>query len=116
MLDREVVTRPSSTTARTRTASTAAPGRRSPAASRVQEAQDLANFLKIGALPIDLKLISQTQVSATLGKQALHQGLIAGIVGFALVLLFLLLFYRLLGAIAGLALFTYASSSSRSSS
>jgi SecD/SecF fusion protein len=74
----------------------------------VQEAQDLAEFLKIGALPINLKLISQTQVSATLGKQALHQGLVAGIVGFVVVLVFLLLFYRLLGVIAGLALATYA--------
>jgi SecD/SecF fusion protein len=73
----------------------------------VQDAQDLAESLRIGALPIELKLISKTQVSATLGQQALHQGLIAGGVGFALVLLFLLLFYRVLGAIAGLALVTY---------
>ena len=72
------------------------------------QAQDLADVLKTGALPITLKPISEVQVSATLGKQALHQGLIAGIVGFAVVLLFLLLYYRLLGAIAGLALFTYA--------
>jgi len=74
----------------------------------LQEAQDLADVLKTGALPITLKPISEVQVSSTLGKQALHQGLIAGIVGFALVLLFLLFYYRLLGAIAGLALFTYA--------
>ena len=74
----------------------------------LQEAQDLADVLKTGALPITLKPISEVQVSATLGKQALHQGLIAGAVGFALVLVFLLLFYRLLGAIAGMALFTYA--------
>jgi SecD/SecF fusion protein len=74
----------------------------------IQEAQDLADVLKTGALPITLKPISEVQVSATLGKQALDQGLVAGIVGFAVVLLFLLLFYRLLGAIAGLALFTYA--------
>ncbi len=73
----------------------------------LQRAQDLAEFLKIGALPIELKLISQTQVSASLGKQALHQGLIAGIVGFALVILFLLMLYRLLGVIAALALVTY---------
>jgi SecD/SecF fusion protein len=72
------------------------------------EAQDLANVLKTGALPITLKPISEVQVSATLGKQALREGLLAGAVGFALVLLFLLLYYRLLGAIAGLALFTYA--------
>jgi SecD/SecF fusion protein len=74
----------------------------------LQEAQDLADVLKTGALPITLKPISEVQVSASLGKQALHQGLIAGGVGFALVLIFLLLFYRLLGAIAGMALFTYA--------
>ena len=40
----------------------------------IQSAQDLANFLKIGALPIQLELISRSQVSATLGKQALDQG------------------------------------------
>ncbi len=44
----------------------------------IQSAQDLANELRLGALPINLKLISESQVSATLGKQALHQGLIAG--------------------------------------
>jgi SecD/SecF fusion protein len=73
----------------------------------LQEAQDLAKVLQTGALPINLKLISQTQVSSTLGKQALRQGLVAGIAGLVFVLLFLLLLYRLLGAIAGLALFTY---------
>ena len=103
----------SSTSTRTRTASTAAPAPRSRAASPLQAAQDLAEFLKIGALPIDLKLISQTQVSATLGKQALRQGLLAAIVGFVLVLLFLLVLYRLLGVVAGLALSCYAASSSR---
>ena len=77
-----------------------APARRSPAASRSRRAQDLANLLKTGALPVKLELISQSQVSATLGKQALDQGLIAGIVGFAVVALFLLVFYRVLGLIA----------------
>ena len=47
----------------------------------IQSAQDLANLLQLGALPIGLKLISQSQVSATLGKQALDQGLLAGAVG-----------------------------------
>ena len=47
----------------------------------IQSAQDLATQLRLGALPINLKLISESQVSATLGKQALHQGLIAGLVG-----------------------------------
>src|SRR4051794_33747728 len=74
----------------------------------IQSAQDLANLLKTGALPIKLQLISQSQVSATLGKQALHQGLIAGIVGFAVVVFFLLLYYRILGVIAVGALVVYA--------
>jgi SecD/SecF fusion protein len=74
----------------------------------VQETQDLAESLRIGALPIDLKLISQTQVSATLGKQALHQGLLAGAAGLALTILFLLLFYRVLGAVAMVGLLVYS--------
>ncbi|MBK5218609.1 MAG: protein translocase subunit SecD [Thermoleophilia bacterium] len=72
-----------------------------------QEAQDLATTLQIGALPINLKLISQTQVSATLGSQALDEGIKAGIIGVALVILFLLLYYRLLGLIASIALAAY---------
>src|SRR5919197_491062 len=66
----------------------------------IESAQRLANLLKTGALPIKLQLISSSQVSATLGKQALHQGLIAGIAGFIVVALFLLAFYRVLGLIA----------------
>jgi SecD/SecF fusion protein len=74
----------------------------------IQQTQDLAESLRIGALPIALKLISKTQVSATLGKQALNQGLIAGAAGLALTLLFLILFYRVLGVVAGTALLIYA--------
>ncbi len=74
----------------------------------VQSAQDLANFLKIGALPIRLELISRSQVSASLGKQALDQGLNAGIAGFVIVAFFLLFFYRVLGLIAVGALAIYA--------
>jgi SecD/SecF fusion protein len=73
----------------------------------IGEAQEIATFLQIGALPINLKLISQTQVSATLGSQALHAGIKAGVIGLALVVLFLLLFYRVLGLIAALALGAY---------
>ena len=66
----------------------------------ITSAQNLADELQSGALPIKLELISQSQVSATLGKTALSQGLIAGLVGFAVVCLFLLAFYRVLGVIA----------------
>ncbi len=71
-------------------------------------AQDLANELQLGALPIGLKLISQSQVSATLGKQALHSGLVAGAAGLGAVILFLLFYYRILGVIATAGLATYA--------
>ena len=73
-----------------------------------QEANDLATSLRIGALPIQLKLISKTQVSASLGQQALHQGLVAGAVGLLLTLIFLIAFYRLLGVVAGVTLLVYA--------
>jgi SecD/SecF fusion protein len=73
----------------------------------IGSAQDLANFLKIGALPIDLTLVSQSTVSATLGQQALDQGLRAGIIGLALVVLFLIAYYRLLGLIATVGLVVY---------
>ncbi len=72
-----------------------------------QEAQDLATVLQIGALPINLKLISQTQVSATLGSQALDAGIKAAVIGLALAILFLVAYYRFLGLIASVALGAY---------
>jgi SecD/SecF fusion protein len=75
--------------------------------SGIGDAQDLATTLQIGALPINLKLISQTQVSATLGSEALDQGVKAGLVGLILAILFLILYYRFLGLIASIALGAY---------
>lgn len=74
----------------------------------IQEAQDLAEFLQRGALPIDLVLISQSQVSASLGQEALNQGQKALAVGLLLVIVFLIALYRFLGLIAALALLAYA--------
>jgi SecD/SecF fusion protein len=73
----------------------------------INSAQELAAELQSGALPIKLELISNSQVSATLGKTALNQGLVALLVGFAVVCLFLLVFYRVLGAIAVAGLLIY---------
>ncbi len=73
----------------------------------IPEAQDLARILEIGALPIRLELVSRSQVSATLGQQALDQGLVAGLAGFAIVALFLIAFYRVLGVIATVAMAIY---------
>ncbi|MBA2637294.1 MAG: protein translocase subunit SecD, partial [Solirubrobacterales bacterium] len=74
----------------------------------LDSAQELSTLLQTGALPLRLEVISQSQVSATLGRQALNQGLTAGVVGFGIVALFLLGFYRVLGAIAVGALAVYA--------
>ena len=74
----------------------------------IQSAQDLASLLQLGALPIGLKLISESQVSATLGRQALDEGLLAGAVGLAIVAIFLVAFYRVLGVIAAVCLLIYA--------
>jgi len=74
----------------------------------IGSAQELANLLKTGALPIELELISASQVSATLGQEALDEGVKAGIAGFVIVALFLLVFYRVMGLIAVGALVVYA--------
>lgn len=71
------------------------------------ESRDVAKQIELGALPVDLKLIAAREVSASLGKQDLRKGLTAAVAGFLLVLAFLLIFYRVLGIIAGIALVFY---------
>jgi SecD/SecF fusion protein len=107
VLDREIVSRPIINFVENPSGIDGRTGAQIEGSFTVQEAQDLAEFLKIGALPIELKLISQSTVSATLGQEALDQGLKAGIAGLILVCLFLLAYYRFLGlvAILGLALY-----------
>jgi SecD/SecF fusion protein len=73
----------------------------------ISTAQALAQQLRLGALPINLVLISTSQVSASLGKQALHKGELAGIIGLIAVMVFLIVFYRVLGLIATAGLFVY---------
>ncbi|MFL5891626.1 MAG: protein translocase subunit SecD [Solirubrobacterales bacterium] len=73
----------------------------------IDSAQDLASILQAGALPVKLVLISQSTVSATLGQQALDQGIKAGIVGLAVLIVFLILYYRLLGVVAVVGLGVY---------
>ncbi|MGN6391729.1 MAG: protein translocase subunit SecD [Gemmatimonadales bacterium] len=73
----------------------------------LQEAQDLALTLKAGALPIPLKIVEERQVGATLGSDSIRDGITAGVVGTALVILIMLVFYRLSGALAVAALALY---------
>ena len=72
-----------------------------------REARDLALVLRTGALPIELEQSQVQRVSATLGTASLRSGLVAGFIGLALVAIFLLALYRLLGLVTltGLALF-----------
>jgi preprotein translocase subunit SecD len=64
------------------------------------EAQDLANVLKYGALPLAFDRGEVQQVSPTLGADQLNAGLLAGFLGLALVLLYSLLYYRGLGIVS----------------
>jgi preprotein translocase subunit SecD len=70
------------------------------------QAKNLATELNYGSLPVKLNQITVQTVSPTLGKSSLKAGLIAGLAGLALVLLYMLFYYRLLGVvvIAGLAI------------
>ncbi|MFR0353851.1 protein translocase subunit SecD [Streptomyces sediminimaris] len=65
-----------------------------------EEAQSLANMLSYGALPLSFKEQSVTTVTAALGGEQLHAGLIAGAIGLALVVIYLLVFYRGLSIVA----------------
>ena len=70
-------------------------------------AKQLADDLNLGALPVPISLASTQTIGAILGADALHQGLVAGIIGFLLVALFMIAWYRLPGVVAVLALFIY---------
>ena len=63
------------------------------------EAKDLARVLKSGALPVRLEVQAVQIVSATLGDDSLNAALVSGLIGVLLVLLFMLLYYRLLALI-----------------
>ncbi|MDO8435993.1 MAG: protein translocase subunit SecD [bacterium] len=73
----------------------------------IDEAKTLVRNLNAGALPVPIKIISQETVGPILGKVSLEQSLKAGIIGFLGVILFMILFYRLPGVLAALALLIY---------
>src|SRR5581483_8322593 len=70
------------------------------------DAKDLALVLKYGALPVqfDQRQTTEESVSPTLGKDQLHAGIVAGVVGLILVALYMFSFYRLLGVVVWLGL------------
>lgn len=72
-----------------------------------EEAKALARNLNAGALPVKIELISQQSVGPTLGKISLEKSFRAGLIGFLAVILFMIIFYRLPGFVASLALAIY---------
>ena len=74
----------------------------------ISEAEELANLLKSGSLPVPLKSTHQRTVSATLGAEFINKSWMAGLIGLALVMLFMIAYYRLPGLMASLALIFYA--------
>lgn len=73
----------------------------------IEEAKTLVRDLNAGALPVPIELISQQTVGATLGADSLSKSLVAGLIGFTLVALFMIIYYRLAGVVAVIALAIY---------
>jgi preprotein translocase subunit SecD len=73
------------------------------------EAKDLALVLRYGSLPVELERQSVQTVSASLGDDSLRAGIIAGVVGLALVALYMLVYYRALGLVVIVGLTVWAS-------
>ena len=80
----------------------------SPLLFTFERVTDLSLLLESGRLPIPIKLIQERTVGATLGDESLAKSLVAGLVGLGLVLLFMVLYYRMAGVVAAVALVTYA--------
>lgn len=73
----------------------------------IDEAKALSENLSFGALPMPITLSSTQTIDATLGAGVIHQSLLAGVVGFALISFFLIFWYRLPGLVASFALASY---------
>lgn len=71
------------------------------------EARELAQNLNLGALPVPIELVNTQTIGATLGGEVLEHGIKAGLIGFIIVSIFMLAYYRLSGIVAVLALMTY---------
>ncbi len=73
----------------------------------IKEAENLARDLNTGAIPAPIVLVGQYTIGASLGAQALNNSIFAGLIGFFLVILFMIGYYRFAGLIAAIALTIY---------
>lgn len=74
----------------------------------VDEAKTMVQRLNAGALPVPIKLMSQQTVDASLGKDSVRKSVIAGFVGLIAMSLFMIIYYRLMGLLAVIALIIYS--------
>jgi preprotein translocase subunit SecD len=73
-----------------------------------QSANDLATGINSGSLPVDLQVLDVTQVGSTLGAESVKLSLAAGLLGLSIVVLFMIIYYRVPGLLASVALLFYA--------
>jgi len=73
----------------------------------VNKAREIVKRLTSGALPVPISLVSQETIGPSLGQDSLNKSLKAGLIGFILVIIFMIIFYRLPGVLASLALIVY---------
>ncbi len=74
----------------------------------IEEAKNLAIQLNAGALPVNIKVLEQKNIGASLGEESIRKSVQAGVVGLGLVLLFMILYYGFLGSVASISLLIYA--------
>ena len=74
----------------------------------LEQTRELVKRLNAGALPVNITLIGQQQIGSSLGKQAVEQSFMAGILGLLVVALFMIIYYRLPGLIASVSLIIYS--------
>ncbi len=74
----------------------------------IASAQELANNITTGIVPAPIYLTSERTIDAKIGANALHQILIAGLIGLSAIVIFLTIFYRASGLLAGIALIVYS--------
>lgn len=73
----------------------------------IKEAMNLAKNLNTGAIPAPIKLVAQNNIGPTLGMESLNSGIKAGLIGFILVMIYMVFYYRLAGLMAVIALAIY---------
>lgn len=74
----------------------------------IDEAKNLAIQLNAGALPVNIKVLEQKNIGASLGEESIQKSVRAGVIGLLLVSLFMILYYGYLGFVASLSLLIYA--------